>query len=280
LQHYFSQELENNMIEAHEVQNYLKKLTVLYIEDEELTREMFSEFLSRIVGVLITATNGSEGLTAYREHKPDVIITDIQMPFMDGLTMLQEIRSVDTNIPTIILSAFEEMSHLKRSIDLGVSGYVFKPVNVDKLLESLLKCARVLCMENTLNHSRVQLEESEQFMRKLTDIIPGMLGYWTRDLRCGFANAAYQEWFGKTPEQMHGIHILDLMGEELFRKNEPFITAALRGERKIFERTLTKADGSIGSTLAHYIPDLSGNQVLGFFVMVTDVTELKQGQNR
>jgi diguanylate cyclase (GGDEF)-like protein/PAS domain S-box-containing protein len=122
------------------------------------------------------------------------------------------------------------------------------------------------------------LKESERFMRVLTDNIPGMVGYWTADLRCRFANQTYLEWFGKTVEQMRGIRMQDMMGEELFRKNEPFIRAALAGERQHFERTLVKADGSIGYTWAHYIPDMDGGRVKGFYVLVTDVTDLKKAQ--
>jgi PAS domain S-box-containing protein len=120
--------------------------------------------------------------------------------------------------------------------------------------------------------------DSEHFMRKLTDIIPGMVAYWDEHLRCGFANIAYLEWFGKSPEQMQGIHLGELLGPELFAKNEAHIRAALAGIPQHFERTLSKADGSLGYTWAHYIPDLSGERVRGFFVMIADITELKQTQ--
>lgn len=120
------------------------------------------------------------------------------------------------------------------------------------------------------------LAASEHFMKTLTDNIPGMVAYWSTDLRCAFANKAYFEWFGKTPEQMRGIRIQDMMGDELFRKNEPYIQGALRGEPQQFQRTLTRADGSIGYTLAHYIPDLDANGVRGFFVLVSDITEIKR----
>lgn len=120
------------------------------------------------------------------------------------------------------------------------------------------------------------LEASERFMKTVADNIPGMVGYWTGELRCGFANSAYLEWFGRTPEQMRGIRIQDLMGEELFRKNEPYIRAALRGERQDFERTLTRSDGSIGHTWAHYIPDMDGDRVKGFFVLVSDISQFKR----
>ncbi len=122
------------------------------------------------------------------------------------------------------------------------------------------------------------LGASEQFMRMLTDFIPGMVGYWNRELRCGFANIAYQEWFGKNREEMEGIHIREMLGDEVYRVNEPFIRAALGGERQCFERTLTKADGSTGHVLTYYIPSWKGDQVSGFFVLVSDITDLKQAQ--
>ncbi len=122
------------------------------------------------------------------------------------------------------------------------------------------------------------LKDQERFMRFLTDNMPGMVGYWTLELKCKYANKDYLEWFGKTQDQMQGITMQELMGETLFNKNEPFIRAALVGERQRFERTLTKADGRTGYTLAQYIPDIEGGKVLGFFALVSDVTELKIAQ--
>lgn len=120
------------------------------------------------------------------------------------------------------------------------------------------------------------MEAGERFMKMVADNIPGMVGYWTSDLRCAFANSAYLEWFGKTAEQMRGIRIQDLMGEALFRQNEPCIRAALRGERQDFERMLTKADGSTGYTWAQHVPDIEGGRVKGFFVLVSDISRLKR----
>jgi diguanylate cyclase (GGDEF)-like protein/PAS domain S-box-containing protein len=122
------------------------------------------------------------------------------------------------------------------------------------------------------------LRDSERFLRSLIDILPGMVGYWDTELRNGFANAAYLEWFGKTPEAMRGIHIRELLGDELFQKNEPHIRAALRGERQRFERSLTKPDGSTGHIWAHYIPDIVDGEVRGFFMQASDISELKQAQ--
>ena len=119
------------------------------------------------------------------------------------------------------------------------------------------------------------LADRERFVVAVTDSIPGMVGYWDTEMRCRFANSKYLEWFGRKPEEMLGISLQELMGETLFRKNEPHIRAALDGQTQRFERTLTKSDGSTGYTLAHYIPDRVDGQVRGFFVLVADITALK-----
>ncbi len=117
---------------------------------------------------------------------------------------------------------------------------------------------------------------AERFISTITDAMPSLVGYWDKDLRCRFANKPYQEWFGKPLAEILGMSMLELMGERLFALNKPLTELALAGEAQQFERSLAKADGSIGHTLAHYIPDLDAKgHARGFFVLVTDVTRLK-----
>lgn len=140
----------NNNTQDHE---YLKSLTVLYVEDDEDARKLFTVFLKRITGVLITADDGKEGLAAYHAHHPHIIITDIQMPNMDGITMAREIRALNKSVPIIILTAFEEVDYLKSSINIGVDNYITKPVDGNKLNEILLSCAHRLLAEETLQYA-------------------------------------------------------------------------------------------------------------------------------
>ena len=120
-----------------------------------------------------------------------------------------------------------------------------------------------------------KLIANERFLMMLTDHVPGMVGYWTAELRCRFANLSYREWFGKTAEEMHDIHLRELMGEDLYLRTLIHISAALAGEAQSFEWVLVKADGSTGYTWAHYIPDVADGTVRGFFVLISDITELK-----
>ena len=123
------------------------------------------------------------------------------------------------------------------------------------------------------------IAKNERFIRAITDAMPGMVGYWDKTLRCRFANQAYLTWFGKAPEDIIGSTMKELMGGALFSLNEPYILAALAGEKQRFERTLTKADGSIGYTMANYIPDIDDHgSIVGFYVLVTDVTPFKEAE--
>lgn len=131
---------------------YLKTLTVLYVEDDLDTRTCIERILRPHVGSLVIAINGSEGAAAFHARRPDIIITDILMPVMDGLTMAQEIRVSDRYIPIIVISAFERNDYLLRAIDIGVTKFVTKPVITGLLMAALLECSHRLYAEERLRH--------------------------------------------------------------------------------------------------------------------------------
>ncbi len=117
------------------------------------------------------------------------------------------------------------------------------------------------------------------FQARLLDKVPGMVGYWDRELKNRYANAAYVEWFGLTPDAVRGLHIREVIGEKLFSLNEPYMRAALDGKPQLFEREIVDPTGARRRSQARYIPDQNGARVDGFFVLVTDVTELREAQD-
>ena len=159
-------------------QNYLKNLTVLYVEDDDDTRAQFSEFLRRPIGTLITAANGAEGLEAFVEHTPDIVVTDILMPVMDGLTMAHEIRGIAPTVPIIVITAFEQTDYLMRAIDIGVDKYVTKPVNSYLLFECLLECAHRLRAEEQLElvHER-EIQAMSAKHHKIVAVLAGGMAH-------------------------------------------------------------------------------------------------------
>ena len=132
--------------------------------------------------------------------------------------------------------------------------------------------------EDELRLAKDAAEASERFMHVVTDAIPGQIAYVTADMHFEFANKAYREWFGKSAEDMRGIHLRDLLGEELFQKSRSFFDAALRGETLSFLRTRTDAEGKPVYLWANYVPDIHDGQVRGVFGLFSDITELKNAQ--
>ena len=117
-------------------------------------------------------------------------------------------------------------------------------------------------------------------VRTVLDGIPGMVGYWDRDLRNRVANRAYIELFGHDPATVPGMHMRDMLGAELFERNLPLVQAALAGEPQQFDREVTGPDGRVRHLQASYIPDLRDGQVRGFYVQLTDVSDRVRAERR
>ena len=120
--------------------------------------------------------------------------------------------------------------------------------------------------------------DDARLLRTLFDQLPALIAYWDRDARNVVANAAYVEWFGFRPEEMVGLHISEVLGDEVYAKNLPYIEAALAGEEQLFDRTLIDQAGRVRHTQASYVPDVVDGDVQGFFVLVTDVTPRVEAQ--
>lgn len=138
-------------------------IKVLYVEDEADLRKHFGLFFGRRFTQYETAADGEEGLKKALEYRPDIIITDIQMPFMNGLEMLEALKEKTGGIPpTIVTSAFNESTYLHRAIDLGIHRYVLKPTKRKQLEEALEECIEII----DLRKSR---KDQEEMLREIID---------------------------------------------------------------------------------------------------------------
>jgi len=143
----------------------LSKVKILYVEDEENVRDSIIETFSFFCKKIIPAANGQEGLDLYRQHGDfDVIVTDINMPVMDGLTMIKEIRKDDPLIPITITTAHTQVEFFQESVKLNVTGYTLKPLNLKELALTIAQAveSRMLRkeLEDINNNLIVQLKET------------------------------------------------------------------------------------------------------------------------
>jgi len=112
-------------------------LTLLYVEDDAALREQFVRVLKSRFKELYEAADGKQALELYKEYSPDMIIVDINLPYIDGLEVIEEIRKSDETTPVVIMSAYSDQEKLFKAVKLGLSDYLIKPVPLKKLFTVL-----------------------------------------------------------------------------------------------------------------------------------------------
>jgi len=115
----------------------LKNYTILYVEDDEDVRKIAVEYLSRLCKKVYEAENGKEALSVWRDEGPDIIITDISMPKMNGIDMARYIRAEDQKTPIIVATAYTDQEYLLKAVELQLVKYIVKPITKDKLMGAL-----------------------------------------------------------------------------------------------------------------------------------------------
>lgn len=112
-------------------------MSVLYVEDEALIRENIKLFLDTIFKDVWTASNGIEGFNLYKERKFDIVITDLLMPEMNGIEIVQKIKELSPDQPVIVISACLESAYLLELINLGIIQFLLKPIQTEQMVETL-----------------------------------------------------------------------------------------------------------------------------------------------
>ncbi len=118
----------------------LKNSTILYIEDDEIVRDNISSYLKRQCKDLHVAVDGLDGLEKFNEYNPDIIITDIEMPNMNGLDMAKKIRKTSSTTQIIITTAYADAQYLIQAVNLHLIKYIIKPISLPKLTSALNDC--------------------------------------------------------------------------------------------------------------------------------------------
>lgn len=134
----------------------LREISILLAEDDTSIRTHVSRILSPVCRELFTAANGRDALELFRTEMPDLVITDISMPALNGLDLARQIKLERPHVPVIIISSHGDSDHLMQAISLHLEGYLTKPLNVQKLFACLQQQATILkSRRQSLEQSRL-----------------------------------------------------------------------------------------------------------------------------
>ena len=145
-----------------ELENPLESCTVLYVEDEKEIRNYVIPFLGPRVKTLWVAENGEAGLKLYERHKPDIIVTDLKMPKMDGIEMSKIIRDEDRDIPIVLTASYSDQHHLFAAIDARITAFIRKPVKINELLRTVEDLAKKITFERA--QKKVQATMAQHYL--------------------------------------------------------------------------------------------------------------------
>ncbi len=129
------------------LKNEAQSLTVLYVEDEDDTREQIAQILELFFKEVVIGVNGLEAYEIFKQRDIDLVMTDLTMPKMDGIEMVRKILQIKHDQHVVILTAHNSSENLMETIDLQVDGFLLKPIKMDKMLDLLFKVTHVINLE-------------------------------------------------------------------------------------------------------------------------------------
>ena len=190
----------------------LSRIRVLYVEDDKETREELTSILELYVAELYTAKNGKEGLVLYKQQKPDIVVTDIQMPEMNGLSMAADIKGLNPEQQIVILSAYNDVEYLFRALELEIQHYITKPISVERLLNKLDDISVQMDLARQAENNRKLLEQYKLLVDEKAIVakinLSGHISYVNK-LFCELSGYSEDELIGK-----HYLFSFDAFGQQ------------------------------------------------------------------
>ncbi|GHV04896.1 hypothetical protein AGMMS50229_07100 [Campylobacterota bacterium] len=154
----------------------LKSITVLYAEDDEYIRNHVNMLLKRAVKNLLLAENGSEALELFKRYRPDIVVTDVEMPMIGGLELSRKIREISRDVPIVVTTAHNDEDFFLQAIDAEVDKFLIKPVRVPIMRNVLNRFARSIYLQKAvnLNLGVIDTAKLKLFCRDETAQIPSL----------------------------------------------------------------------------------------------------------
>jgi len=266
------------MIDVDNLIKYSQDLTLLYVEDNEDAREMTTMILEDFFDNIIVAVDGEDGLKKFEENNIDLIITDINMPNLNGLQMCKKIRNIDAEVPIIVLSAHNEDSFFMDSIKIGINGYLLKPIDIVHLTDSIYRVIQGYKYKYEAKMNLHFLEEYKKATNQSSIVskanLKGIITY-VNDAFCEMSKYTREELIGKN----HNIVRHPDNPKSIFQN----MWETIQKDKKIWKGIVRNRDKDGKSyyvnSLVMPIVDLNGN-IIEYISLRNDVTNIMNPANQ
>ncbi|MEA1917105.1 MAG: PAS domain S-box protein [Campylobacterota bacterium] len=251
----------------------LSQITLLYVEDEKAIRDEMVEILDDTFKKIYVSSDGLKGLELFKEHSIDVVLTDIRMPNMDGIEMSKEIRKIDSDVPIIVSSAFNDSNYLIEAIKAGVHNYLVKPINIKDLFKILDRLAKNIV-------SQKELFKSNQLLNQYRIIVDETSIVSKSDLKGNitFVNSAFEKISGYTKDELIGKphNILRHPDMEASTFEELWKTIRQKKEWRGVVKNRAK-DGTVYIVESTIVPILDENgEIVEYISIRNDITKKEE----
>lgn len=147
--------------------DYLRSLTLLCVEDNETTQLIYTSIFQDNVKEIIFANNGKDGLEKFALYEVDMIFTDYNMPLLNGIEMIKQIREIDTKVPIVLVTAIQEVDVIIEALQLGVTNFLKKPIVASEMIHAVENAAKIVIADRYLKEQRErkiqELEKKEKY---------------------------------------------------------------------------------------------------------------------
>ncbi len=266
------------MYNLEEMIKITSSIKLLYIEDNEQERISTLAVLSEFFKDIVVGVDGQDGLVKYKENTIDLIITDINMPNLNGLDMVDAIRKEDKDISILLLSAYSDMEYFRRSIHLGIDGYLLKPINLTQFLELISKVIEKIQLKQKLEESLNLLKQYESIANEKTMISKidsrGLITY-VNNMFCSVSQYTREELIGQSQNIIrHSENPVSLFVD---------MWDTIKNKKKTWKgvfRNCTKDGRSyyVDSTIEPIL-DLDGN-IVEYISMCYDITKVMNSKSQ
>ncbi len=205
----------------------VNNIKILYVEDDDAIRENTKKPLKYFSSDLFVASNGKEGLELYKQHKPDIVISDIKMPHMDGITMAKHIKEENPKQHIIFITAHSERNYFMDAIEMQVDGYILKPIDYNLLKSKIIDIKETIELKNKIKEQETLLNEIAKFQNNLLVVLD-------KNQDIIFSNEKFLEFFAiSSIEQFR--HKYNRLAY-LFLEGEDFFTPKGTGDKHWIEQ--------------------------------------------